>query len=266
MRPKRSKVKYQKNLSKCLSFAELCEGIDDSEKELAAAWELGRECAGRLRNMSNRNKRGRKYKAVRVMSCGNKFFNDYALTFTASPKWPKTPYGKLKELEKVDAFPQAPIFQKKRLEAFRSPSLSAAAEMITPNGRFTPPWNATLLGQLFDTTRRLDLTDYRLIKIDASFPFEQIRSEVLALLKKHCIHRRIKGGNRYSTWLRNLGLYRANRAGWSIHDMNECWRASHRAEKESDKSDLIEKKRFGPPKQKIAQRIDLIKDLLQQVF
>ena len=266
MRPKRIKTKYQKNLRKCLSFAELCEGIDDSEKELAAAWELGRECAGRLRNMRNRNKRGRKYRAVRVMSCGNKFFNDYALTFTASQRWPKTPYGKLKELEKVDAFPHAPIFQRKRLEAFRSASLSAAAEMITPKGRFTPPWNATLLGQVFETTRRLEPTDYRLIKIDASFPFEQIRSEVLALLRKHCPHRKTKGGNRYSTWLRNLALYRAHRAGWRFEDMDECWQASLRAEKESDKSDLTEKKRFGPPKQKIAQRIDLIKDLLQQVF
>ena len=249
-----------------LSLHELCEGITDSEKELAAAWELGRECAGRLRGMSNRNKRGRKYKAMRLMACGSKFFNDYALTFTASPKWPKTPYGDLKEMEKVDAFPNAPIFQKKRLEAFRSSSLSAAAEMITPKGRFTPPWNAALLGQVFETTRRLDPTDYRLIKIDASFPFEQIRSEILALIKKHCTHRRIKGGNKYSTWLRNLALYRAHRAGWRFEDMDECWQASLRAEKNSDKSVLIKKKRFGPPKQKIAQRIDMIKDLLQQVF
>lgn len=135
-----------------LSLHELCEGITDSEKELAAAWELGRECAGRLRGMSNRNKRGRKYKAMRLMACGSEFFDDYALAFTASPKWPKTPYGELKEMEKVDAFPNAPIFQKKRLEAFRSSSLSAAAEMITPKGRFTPPWNATLLGQVFETT------------------------------------------------------------------------------------------------------------------
>ena len=235
-----------------LSLHELCEGINDSEKELAAAWELGRECAGRLRGMSNRNKRGRKYKAMRLMACGNEFFDDYALAFTASPKWPKTPYGELKEMEKV--------------EAFRSSSLSAAAEMITPKGRFTPPWNATLLGQVFETTRRLDPTDYRLIKIDASFPFEQIRSEILALIKKHCTHRRIKGGNKYSTWLRNLALYRAHRAGWRFEDMDECWQASLRAEKNSDKSVLIKKKRFGPPKQKIAQRIDLIKDLLQQVF
>lgn len=249
-----------------LSLAELCEGIPDGEKELAAAWELGRERFGSLRSMSNRNKRGRRHRAVRVFAEGDQFFNQYALTFTVSQKWPKTPYADLTEDEKSEAFPNAPVFQQRLLKVFGSPSLSSPAEMITPQGQFKSPWNAALLGQLFGKKPGLVQTPYRLIKVDVTFPLEQIKPELVKLLKKHCPHERKRGGNQYATWLRNLGLYRAYRAGWPVKEMENCWKKALEGAKESENSEISKRSRFGPPKQKILQRIASIEELLGKVF
>lgn len=262
-----------------LTLAELCEGIHDTEKELAAAWEFAREVRGRLRHMTNRNKRGRKTQAIRAFLGGKELiipgaknfwfheqFNSWALTFTKSKKWPETAYGDLEDEEKWEAFPHAPVFQKKYLEAFKSESLASAAEMITPQGELKHPWSVALLEQLFGPTQRPIRTGYRLIKIDSSFPIEIIRSEINKVLEVHCPHQRSKGVNRWATRLRNLALYRAHKAGWEIEEMGECWERA-KALKKTEETDLTKKKKYGaPPKQKIQGRIDSIKQLLNDIF
>jgi hypothetical protein len=279
------KKTHTKAHKKILSLSELCEGIDDKEKELAAAWELAREVRGRLRGMTNRNKRGRKFQAIRTIAMGkesildgklnywfHEHFNSWALTFTKSKKWPNKAYKDLRDEEKWEAFPRAPVFQKEYLKAFGSPSLVSAAEMLTPSGKFKHPWNPSLLGQLFkpagsgpDVSRPVT-TNYRLIKIDSSFSFEQIRSEILSILKDHCYHQRSKGGNHYATWLRNLALYRAQKSGWGISEMEKCWERA-RAIQKTEKTDLTQRSKYGyPPKEKIQKRIDSIKKLLEDIF
>jgi hypothetical protein len=280
------KKKNKKSLGKAeaasppiLTLAELCEGIDDREKELAAAWELAREVRGRLQEMTNRNKRGRKYRSARIFPMGKEakrtkgrnywfhdHFNSWALTFTKSKKWPKTAYRDLKPEERWEAFPEAPVFQKSYLEAFKSTSLASAAEMITPEGGFKSPWSGKLLDQLFHPGTRPVRTSYRLIKIDSSFPMETIRNEMNEILREHCPHKRSKGGNIFSTWLRNLGLYRAHKAGWGIKQMDDCWKRARALEK-SQKSYLTKRIKYGlPPRQKLQKRIDSIKHLLVDIF
>jgi len=262
-----------------LTLAELCEGIDDSEKELAAAWELAREVKGHLRQMTNRNKRGRKTQAIKAFLGGkdlitpgkknlwfHEHFNSWALTFPKSRKWPGTCYADLKDEEKWEAFPEAPVFQKSYLQAFKSDSLASAAEMITPHGGFKRPWSGEFLDQLFAPIPRPIRTGYRLIKIDTSFPMELILSEIGQILREHCPHQRPQGGNIWASPLRNLALYRAHKAGWGINEMEKCWKKAKELEK-NEKAELSQKKKYGsPPAQKIRARIELIKQLLKGVF
>ena len=86
------------------------------------------------------------------------------------------------------------------------------------------------------------------------------------ILREHCPYKRSKGGNIFSTWLRNLGLYRAHKAGWGIKQMDDCWKRARALEK-SQKSYLTKRIKYGlPPRQKLQKRIDSIKHLLVDIF
>ena len=232
-----------------LNSAELCHNakdggkINDLEMELAAAWEYSRQLyrsrkkAARIFDrLRKTNRKRNRFLLSPVLTATPLFPNRYALTFLVSPKWPATPFGKLSEKQKRQAFPEAPIY----LESLKIPKLGSfmhPVENLTPRGSWASNWSTQVLEAEFSPRPAHFLSKRRLILIDTSYDLGRIKAQLEEIVDQEAPRRRIKGRNPYEAALKDLALLRAQEAGWDSNHFDELWKKAGIPPPKTDQSD-----------------------------
>lgn len=256
-----------------LRRAELCYKIPDEERELAASWEYARQLyrtskkAARLFDrLRKTNKRRNRFKLAHVLQPTFFFPNRYALTFLASPEWPEIPFARLTKRQKLQAFPEAPVYQEP-LKVPKFGSFMHPVELLTPKGAWASNWSAKVLDFEFSNKAIPFRSKRRLFLVDTSYDGDRVLQEMGKILEKELPNRRPRGRNPFEAALKDLALLRAEEAGWQIDQFDELWKKVGIPHPLSGKSD---KRGFrtacGVAFEVRRKRIDTAKDRLKTVF
>jgi len=136
------------------------------------------------------------------------------MTFVGSPYWPEKTYLDLTLPQRIEAFPNAPCFQKKignhpYLKALRFPKrkvrLPQAIKAYNPCSK--NPWERDVFYQAIVVPQNTT----RLLLLDMTFPREQLEQEFQEILGK----KKSAEVSSSQTMLTSLAVYKAFRAGWN---------------------------------------------------
>ena len=138
----------------------------------------------------------------------------WAMTFVGSPHWPKKTYLDLTLPQRIEAFPEAPCFQKrignhpilKPLRASKKPiSLPQAIKVFDPSSKHS--WEKDVFYQAIMVPRHTT----RLMLLDMTFSREHLKQEFQDFLGSE----ESTEVSSSQTMLTSLAIYKALRAGWS---------------------------------------------------
>jgi hypothetical protein len=186
--------------------------LPSEQEQLALAWEYSRLWPEvferyRIRNAATGIQEASKTPPSEVLPM-------WAMTFVGSPHWPKKTYLDLTLPQRIEAFPNAPCFQKKignhpYLKALRFPKrrvlLPQAIKVFDPSSDNS--WEKDIFYQAIVVPRH----NAQLLLLDMTFPREQLEQEFQKILE---LEKPVEASSS-KTMLSSLAIYKALRAGWS---------------------------------------------------
>ena len=194
-----------------LSANELMYECPPEQTELLVAWEYSRLWPDLFLPYRYHDGPGHSMSGARLPPQGK--LPAYAMTFLFSEHWPKKAYLDLTTPQRVEAFRNAPCFQKAlRLLPAISNCYPSKSFQARESIRMIAPVNLSKLEQdIIDQALRFPHKSTVLLLLDASFPKDEIRKCFTGILEK------VKPDSisPYRHEITCLALYKMFRAGWN---------------------------------------------------
>jgi hypothetical protein len=186
--------------------------LPSDQEQLALAWEYSRLWPEvferyRIREAASGIQEASKTPPSKVLP-------KWAMTFVGSPHWPKKTYLDLTLPQRIEAFPEAPCFQKRignhpllkpLRESKKQISLPQAIKVFDPSSKNS--WERDVFYQAIVVPRHTT----RLLILDMTFPREQLEQEFQKILE---MEESVKASSS-KTMLSSLAIYKALQAGCS---------------------------------------------------
>lgn len=194
-----------------LSKHELMLECPPEQTELLVAWEYSRLWPDLFLPYQYHDGPGRSMSGARLAPQGK--LPAYAMTFLLSKHWPKRAYLDLTTPQRVEAFPNAPCFQKdlRLLPAIKN-RIPSKSFKTSESIRMMDLINLSPLEQnILDQALRFPKKSAILLLLDASFPKDEIEKCFKSILEKA----KPDLISPYKHEITCLALYKTFRAGWN---------------------------------------------------
>ena len=194
-----------------LSKHELMLECPPDQTELLVAWEYSRLWPDLFLPYRYRHGQGGSTSGAQLPPQG--MLPAYAMTFHLSKYWPKRAYLDLTTPQRVEAFRNAPCFQKDlRLLPVIKKSIPSEYFETSESIRMIDPMNLSKLEQnILDQALRFPKKSTILLLLDASFPKDEIEKCFKSILERA----KPDPISPYRHEITCLALYKAFRAGWN---------------------------------------------------
>ncbi len=194
-----------------LSKHELMLECPPEQTELLVAWEYSRLWPDLFLPYRYHDGPGRSMSGARLAPQGK--LPAYAMTFLLSKHWPKKAYLDLTTPQRIEAFPNAPCFQKdlRLLPAIKN-RIPSKSFKTSESIRLVDPMNLSALDRnILDQALRFPKKSTILLLLDASFPKDEIEKCFKSILEKA----KPDLISPYKHEITCLALYKTFRAGWN---------------------------------------------------
>jgi len=194
-----------------LSAHELMLGCPADQTELLVAWEYSRLWPDLFLPYRYHHGQGGSTSGAKLPPQG--MLPAYAMTFHLSKHWPKKPYLDLTTPQRVEAFRNAPCFQKdlRHLPAIKK-SIPSGFFKTSESIRMIDPMNLSALERnILDQALRFPKKSTILLLLDATFPKDEIEKCFKNILEKA----KPDPISPYRHEITCLALYKTFRAGWN---------------------------------------------------